>query len=132
MSQWLIFKASCIEVRTSHKTWSYLYYQTKIQISKRGKERFLRRKGRKKSHIQTYPRYSSSAYKIFFLFVRFFFSFSFFNFLSLFSLLCVYLLSFSVSAFLFFSSTHFCLLKAPLIYRGAGGAGKPLSPIFFC
>ena len=99
MSQGLIFKASCIELGTPYETRSYLHYQAKIQIWEWGRERFLRRKGLMKSHIQTYVRYSSSTW---YYFLCSSLSLSLLSFLSLLSLLCVYLFSFSVFAFLFF------------------------------
>ena len=121
MSQGLIFKASCIELGTPYETRSYLHYQAKIQIWEWGRERFLRRKGLMKSHIQTYVRYSSSTW-YYFLCSSLSLSLSFF-FLSLLSLLCVYLFSFSVFAFLFF----FPFVCTPSIY---GEIPKKLFPYF--
>ena len=110
MSQGLIFKASCIELGTPYETRSYLHYQAKIQIWEWGRERFLRRKGLMKSHIQTYVRYSSSTW---YYSLCPSLSLSLLFFLSLLSLLCVYLFSFSVFAFLFFFFSFVC---TPSIY----------------
>ena len=44
-----------MELRTPHKTQSYLFYRTKIQIWEWGRE-ILRRRGLMKSNIQTYAR----------------------------------------------------------------------------
>ena len=40
-SQGLVSKASCIELGTPHETQPYLFYQTKIQVWKRGRGRDL-------------------------------------------------------------------------------------------
>ena len=45
ISQELVSKASCMELGTPHETQPYLFYQTKIQICRRGRGGDFEKKG---------------------------------------------------------------------------------------
>ena len=105
-SQGLLYKVLCTELRTPHKTQSYLHYQTKIIIWERERER------EKKGTGEISYTNLCCVFLLCFMLLSLSVPLSFV--LSM-SLLCVYLLSFSVSAF-FFSSLR------PLFFLLAEGS----------
>ena len=95
MSQGLVFKASCMELGTSHETRSYLHYQAKFRFENEG-ERDLEKKMTDKIP------YSNLCYVFLLCLMLLSLScLSFFSSLYVFAL-CVYFLSFCVSCQPFF------------------------------
>ena len=113
-----MYKVLCMKLGTSHKTRSYLHYQTKIIIWEweREREREIEKKG-----TGEIP-YTNLCCVFLLCFMLLLLSVPLFFVLSM-SFLCVYLLSFSVSAF-FFSSLRPLLFLSFFFYLCV--------PLFIC